>query len=38
VEASAQARDEGVQEELWAWTMERVGRGEEERARFGRVE
>jgi NAD(P)-dependent dehydrogenase (short-subunit alcohol dehydrogenase family) len=38
VKASAQARDEGVQEDLWGWTVERVARGEEERARFGRVE
>jgi NAD(P)-dependent dehydrogenase (short-subunit alcohol dehydrogenase family) len=27
-----------VQEELWRWTVERVGEGAEERAKFGRVE
>jgi len=27
-----------VQEELWSWTVDRVGEGKEERERFGRVE
>jgi NAD(P)-dependent dehydrogenase (short-subunit alcohol dehydrogenase family) len=37
-EASGQARDEGVQEDLWKWTVERIGENKEERDRFGRVE
>jgi hypothetical protein len=37
-EASLQARDEGVQEELWRWTIERVSRDDEEKGVFGRVE
>ena len=37
-EASVQARDVEVQEELWKWTVERIGGSEEEGARFGRVE
>jgi NAD(P)-dependent dehydrogenase (short-subunit alcohol dehydrogenase family) len=38
VNASAQARDEKVQEELWEWTVDKVARDEGERTRFGRVE
>lgn len=37
-EASVQARDEGVQEELWGWTVERVKQDMEEGRRFGGVE
>ena len=37
-EASTQARDEKVQEELWNWTIEKVKKDEEEGRRFARVE
>jgi NAD(P)-dependent dehydrogenase (short-subunit alcohol dehydrogenase family) len=37
-EASKQARDEGAQEELWEWTVERIARDEGEKERFERVE
>lgn len=37
-DASVQARDEEVQEELWKWTIEKVKGSEEEGRRFARVE
>jgi hypothetical protein len=33
-ESSVQSRDEGVQKELWEWTVERVAGNEEEKMRF----
>tara|TARA_R110002003_G_scaffold68_2_gene6082 strand:- start:501 stop:1478 length:978 start_codon:yes stop_codon:yes gene_type:complete len=33
-ESSVQSRDEGVQNELWEWTVERVAENEEEKMRF----
>jgi NAD(P)-dependent dehydrogenase (short-subunit alcohol dehydrogenase family) len=35
---SVQARDEGVQEELWKWTIQRVKESEDEGRRFEKVE
>jgi NAD(P)-dependent dehydrogenase (short-subunit alcohol dehydrogenase family) len=37
-EAGVVARDVEVQEDLWKWTVERVGTSKEERERFARVE
>ncbi|KAF2252671.1 NAD(P)-binding protein [Trematosphaeria pertusa] len=31
-------RDEGLQEDLWGWTVERVSEGREEREAFGRLD
>jgi NAD(P)-dependent dehydrogenase (short-subunit alcohol dehydrogenase family) len=37
-EASGQARDEAVQADLWRWTVEKIGKDDEERKKFERVE
>jgi NAD(P)-dependent dehydrogenase (short-subunit alcohol dehydrogenase family) len=38
VEHEVGAGRKAVQEDLWEWTVERVGKGKEERARFARAE